>query len=33
MVNGSYKLCDFGSAILKQIEYGSLSRKEKNNIN
>ena len=33
MVNGSYKLCDFGSAITKMIDYDSLNKKEKNSIN
>ena len=33
LVDGIYKLCDFGSAVTKEIDYDSLSKKEKNNIN
>lgn len=33
LVRDQYKLCDFGSAISKQVDYDRLDRKEKNNFN
>lgn len=31
LVNGSYKLCDFGSAITEKVDYDRLGKREKNN--
>lgn len=33
LVRDQYKLCDFGSAITKEVDYDKLPRKEKNSFN